>query len=241
MGSRTVPPNHDRTIPTIASGVETDRKSSGIQNKPNISSAIELIMKEDERHWILKGRIQRFNFWMMGHPLDPNPSILYKKDNGKSEDEEINNDDDDNDYDSDHNNNNKGINHESYDGPWIDFIIGGHPKTGTTTIMANLGQVAPMPIEDICRPTPSEIMKLAFKSWPSKFNDHTIPIVSREVPPETTSSNGYIYVQHTQKPLRGTKCPSYMSNFGALRFIANKLPKTKLIIGIRYVCKRSGE
>jgi hypothetical protein len=37
-------------------------------------------------------------------------------------------------------------------GPILDFVIASFAKCGTTTIQANLGLIAPMPIADVCVP-----------------------------------------------------------------------------------------
>eukprot|EP00536_Pseudo-nitzschia_multiseries_P014743 jgi/Psemu1/215807/e_gw1.762.18.1 len=36
------------------------------------------------------------------------------------------------------------------EGPWLDFMVAGNPKCGTTTLMANLRRIAPMPVMDFC-------------------------------------------------------------------------------------------
>ena len=93
------------------------------------------------------------------------------------------------------------------DGPIIDFAVVGFPKCGTTTVEANLGQIAPLPIGDICTPVHQTIY-YAYKNWPKKYGSES-------------------------KVLRGTKCPAFID--GAwLKEWSLYLPKTKLILGIRH-------
>lgn len=90
-------------------------------------------------------------------------------------------------------------------GTILDFAIVGFPKCGTTTMMANLGTLAPMPISDVCTPV-SQIVYYSYMNWPKKFG--------------------------TNKVLRGTKCPAYAG--GWLPEFSLYLPRTKLILGIRH-------
>jgi len=91
-------------------------------------------------------------------------------------------------------------------GPILDFIIAGFPKCGTTTVSVNLGYLAPMATGDICTP-PSQTVYYAYNNWPKRFGE--------------------------QKLLRGSKCPQYMNTDG-LNHYSKKLPRTKIIIGIRH-------
>lgn len=93
-------------------------------------------------------------------------------------------------------------------GPILDFVIAGWPKCGTTTLEANLGKYAPMPIGDICTPV-HQTVYYAYINWPRE-NDN---------------------VTHPTKPLRGTKCPQFASD---LRPFTQYLPRTKIILGIRH-------
>ena len=92
------------------------------------------------------------------------------------------------------------------EGPVLDFLISGWPKCGTTTLEANLGHYAPMPIADVCVPLHPTVY-YAYHNWPKQFDP-----------------NG-------TKPLRGSKCPSYVDNAVEIN---KHLPKTKLILGIRH-------
>jgi hypothetical protein len=49
-----------------------------------------------------------------------------------------------------------------WEGPWLDFVIAGFPKCGTTTLMATLGQLAPMPIKDVCD-LPPTLLKMVHR------------------------------------------------------------------------------
>lgn len=61
-------------------------------------------------------------------------------------------------------------------GPILDFAVVGLPKCGTTTIEANLGKYAPMPIADVCTPSAQTVyyryvqvilarLKIRFCGW----------------------------------------------------------------------------
>jgi hypothetical protein len=89
-------------------------------------------------------------------------------------------------------------------GPILDFVIAGFPKCGTTTLEANLGYYAPMPIADVCVPA-TQAVYYAYKNWPKSHGQ--------------------------EKILRGTKCPKYIYN---MKEISRYLPKAKTIVGIRH-------
>jgi hypothetical protein len=89
-------------------------------------------------------------------------------------------------------------------GPILDFVIAGFPKCGTTTLEANLGYYAPMPIADVCVPV-HQAVYYAYKNWPNSHGQ--------------------------EKILRGTKCPAYIYS---MKEISKYLPKSKTIIGIRH-------
>ena len=99
-------------------------------------------------------------------------------------------------------------------GPILDFVIAGFPKTGTTTLMANLGRLAPMDIQDICTPV-HQTVYYSYMNWAKKYGEDKI--------------------------LRGSKCPAYLrigaSKSNWLVAYSKYLPKTKLIIGIRHPMK----
>ena len=89
-------------------------------------------------------------------------------------------------------------------GPVLDFLVVGWPKCGTTTLEANLGAFAPMPVADICTPMNVAVWN-AYTSWPKTYG--------------------------ADKLLRGNKCPNYVDH---MLEITTHLPKTKLIFGIRH-------
>jgi len=96
----------------------------------------------------------------------------------------------------------------------LDFAVIGYPKCGTTTMIANLGRLAPIPAEDICTPVEKTVW-YAYKNWPKQYG--------------------------LDKPYRGVKCPWAIDGFGAqppiLKDISKYLPRTKLIVGIRHPVK----
>eukprot|EP00521_Asterionellopsis_glacialis_P008979 CAMPEP_0195286080 /NCGR_PEP_ID=MMETSP0707-20130614/3672_1 /TAXON_ID=33640 /ORGANISM="Asterionellopsis glacialis, Strain CCMP134" /LENGTH=439 /DNA_ID=CAMNT_0040345673 /DNA_START=210 /DNA_END=1529 /DNA_ORIENTATION=+ len=97
-------------------------------------------------------------------------------------------------------------------GPILDFVIAGFPKCGTTSMEANLGYLAPMPIADVCTPAPQTVY-YAYQNWPTEF------------PASNHNST------NATKILRGSKCPAFIH---AMREWSHYLPRTKIIVGIRH-------
>ena len=90
----------------------------------------------------------------------------------------------------------------------------GFPKCGTTSMEANLGYLAPMPIGDVNVPIHNTVW-YAYKNWPTQFNN---------------TNN----ILNETKILRGTKGPQIVSsNYLRLKYSVY-LPKTVLIVGIRH-------
>jgi hypothetical protein len=89
-------------------------------------------------------------------------------------------------------------------------------KCGTSTLMANLGHLAPMPVKDVCV-GPGMTLKLAYQQWPTLFGGN----LTRSIIDNDTL-------------LRGSKCPRHISDWG-VRSFANSFQKTKFIVGIRWV------
>lgn len=87
-------------------------------------------------------------------------------------------------------------------------------KCGTSTLMANLGHLAPMPVKDICS-GPGQTLKLAYQQWPNEFAGN----LTRSIVDNNTL-------------LRGSKCPRHISDWMIRAFAAN-FQKTKFIVGIR--------
>jgi hypothetical protein len=123
---------------------------------------------------------------------------------------------------------NPGIDYFNYtadqEGPWLDFLIAGFPKCGTTTMMGTLSQLAPMPAEkDVCE-LPTKLMTLVYEEWPTQFG------------------SAIEYGGTSPLLLRGTKCPSFVGNLGGamMKIFSNSFKKTKFIIGIRFVGLHSG-
>ena len=96
-------------------------------------------------------------------------------------------------------------------GTILDFAISGFAKCGTTSMEANLGYLAPMPIADVCTPI-HQTVYYSHINWPKTYNSSVI----------TEFSNNKI--------LRGTKCPR---TIGWLDDYSTYLPKTVIIVGIR--------
>lgn len=94
-------------------------------------------------------------------------------------------------------------------GTVLDFAVGGFPKCGTTTMIANLGNVAPVPAKDICTPWYKTVW-YAFNSWPEKHDPGQ------------------------NKTLRGVKCPMMLDGFPTALDLSRHLPRTGLIVGIRH-------
>jgi len=109
---------------------------------------------------------------------------------------------------------------EDKEGPWFDFMIAGHPKTGTTTLVANLGKVAPMKVKDFCTTRPSTLLHYLFDAWPRKF-------------PEILDEPDR-YIPDRSLQLSGSKCPQFISSPELLSRYTLSHPRMKLIIGIRH-------
>ena len=109
---------------------------------------------------------------------------------------------------------------EDRDKPWMDFLIAGHPKTGTTTLVANLAKVAPMKVKDFCAPKPSTILHFVMDAWPSRF-------------PEIMDGPNQ-YLPDKSLMLVGSKCPQFIGNPELLSRFTVSHPRMKLIVGIRH-------
>ena len=124
------------------------------------------------------------------------------------------------------------------EGPWLDFMIVGNPKCGTTTLMANLRRIAPMPVKDFCAGA-VQTLRNAYDVWPHDPNI-TQHVLLQQTPVEkdpvedpsptmtTTTTRG-----GDAQWLRGSKCPRFLNQNFMLGFSA-LLPKTKFIIGLRH-------
>jgi len=91
-------------------------------------------------------------------------------------------------------------------GTIMDFAIVGFPKCGTTTVEANLGYLAPIPITDVCAP-PHQTVYYSYMNWPKDHGE--------------------------EKILRGTKCPAFIQGTWLTKW-SEHLPRTKLIVGVRH-------
>ncbi|KAG7355285.1 hypothetical protein IV203_004641 [Nitzschia inconspicua] len=151
-----------------------------------------LILPPNQMEWIVERRNKRFDQWL-------NESLMDEETKQKHG----------------HRRNSVVLNHaaDKIEGPWLDFLVIGFAKCGTSTLMANLGQVAPMPVKDICTP-PVDTLKLAYQDWPKEFinDDNRDTLV-----------------------LRGSKCPRYIgTDLSFLQRYSQGLTKTKFIVGIRH-------
>jgi hypothetical protein len=109
---------------------------------------------------------------------------------------------------------------EDREGPWMDFLIAGHPKTGTTTLVANLAKVAPMKVKDFCTSKPSTLMHYLIDKWPQKFPDIL------EGPTK--------YIPDKSQWLVGSKCPMFIGNPEFISRYTIAHPRLKLIVGLRH-------
>jgi len=118
------------------------------------------------------------------------------------------------------------------DGPILDFAICGFPKCGTTALMRSLAPITTMPPEsDICTPIDNTVF-YAYKTWPKKYgttHQSTVVVVTTDNSTTTTTIT-------TPKLLKGNKCPRYMETPDLTDF-GSRLPKTRLIVGIRHPVK----
>jgi len=94
-------------------------------------------------------------------------------------------------------------------GTIMDFAVVGFPKCGTTTLEANLGYLAPMPVSDICTPVHQTVW-YSYKNWAPKYQK-----------------------EGEEKVFRGTKCPAFIQGTW-LKEWSKYLPRTKLIVGVRH-------
>jgi hypothetical protein len=100
-------------------------------------------------------------------------------------------------------------------GPILDFVIAGFSKCGTSSVMANLAQITPMPLKDVCY-SAEQVVKLAYGEWSEKYGSNSADF-------------------NQQKFLKGSKCPRYIgSDLSLLQGFSDALPHTKLVIGIRH-------
>jgi len=110
-------------------------------------------------------------------------------------------------------------------GTIFDFIVAGFPKCGTTTMIANLGHLAPVPALDICTPV-SNTVWYAYNNWQKDHNNITNVTELHNMKGSDIPSG--------HKLLIGSKCPMYIENDYFLNGWSTHLPKTKIIIGIRH-------
>mmetsp|Transcript_19803 Transcript_19803/g.42966 ORF Transcript_19803/g.42966 Transcript_19803/m.42966 type:complete len:588 (-) Transcript_19803:2731-4494(-) len=106
------------------------------------------------------------------------------------------------------------------EGPWLDFLIAGHPKTGTTTLVANLANIAPMKVKDFCVATMPTLLSYINIKWPKQY-------------PEIQDQPDK-YIPDRKLQMRGAKCPRFLADASQLLGYGYAYPRTKLIIGMRH-------
>ena len=94
-------------------------------------------------------------------------------------------------------------------GTVLDFAVGGFPKCGTTTMIANLGHIAPVPAADVCTPWHKTVW-YAHRGWPDRHDPGR------------------------NKTLRGVKCPMMLDGYPPVAELSRHLPRTRLIVGVRH-------
>jgi hypothetical protein len=109
---------------------------------------------------------------------------------------------------------------EDTEGPWMDFLIAGHPKTGTTTLVANLAKIAPMKVKDFCSSKPASLLHYLLDQWPKRF-------------PEIMDGPNK-YIPDSSLHLVGSKCPQFIGSPEFISRYTQAHPRMKLIVGIRH-------
>jgi hypothetical protein len=134
---------------------------------------------------------------------------------------------------------------EDNEGPWLDFVIAGHPKCGTTTLVANLAMIAPMKIKDFCVGEMSTLLGYVYRIWREKFPEILLgpqKYMLQSQPPLLLSSNSYnsssthLNNQNNNQniELKGAKCPRFLGDPNIILKFGPRYPKTKIIFGIRH-------
>jgi hypothetical protein len=133
---------------------------------------------------------------------------------------------------------------EDNEGPWLDFVIAGHPKCGTTTLVANLAMIAPMKIKDFCVGEMSTLLGYVYRIWREKFPEILLGPQKYMLQPDTqlllstTSNNSSNSTNHQNLnqviELKGAKCPRFLGDPNIILKFGPRYPKTKIIFGIRH-------
>jgi len=210
-------PNGD-IVTTIATSAATTTKIVDVD--VNDGSAIELLLPKNEAIWI-RDRSKHFERWFQDAR---NITIITNKGQRKRKIEILLKPNAD----------------STLPGPILDFLIVGSAKTGTTTLMDNLAQIAPMPLaKDMCY-SPENILSAVYNDWQKKYNVSKIVVPSfNENDDDNNNSNNNSggnndeHQKQQQISLTGSKCPS-LFGLPMLKRFSKSLPKTKFIIGIRH-------
>eukprot|EP00536_Pseudo-nitzschia_multiseries_P012477 jgi/Psemu1/32202/gm1.32202_g len=192
---------------TITAETKGDPSIAVAQYKNETVEQIHLLLPPSEIEWIRK-RTKRFNDF---YNTDRETRNRYRQEAKAANDPER--------YDY---NATTGFTKYQMDkeGPWLDFIIAGHPKTGTTTLVANLANIAPMKVKDFCISSMHGLLKYTYNKWPEKFPE------IMEKPDQ--------YIPDRTLQLKGSKCPRFISDASLILEFSYAYPRTKLIIGIRH-------
>lgn len=107
-------------------------------------------------------------------------------------------------------------------GQFLSYVSGHeYSLVGTTTLMANLAQLAPMPeSKDVCTPA-SRTALYAYKNWPKEYGEL-----------KNSNDSAISTIDNSGKLFRSSKCPQFIEE-GWVQMFNLHLPKTKLIVGIR--------
>jgi hypothetical protein len=139
---------------------------------------------------------------------------------------------------------------EDKDGPWLDFMIAGHPKCGTTTLVANLANIAPMKVKDFCSGEMSTLLGYVYRIWRDKFPEiligpkkymmqHQQTMLLSSANSSSSSNSTYnndIDDNNSNQliELKGAKCPRFLGDPNIILKFGPRYPKTKIIFGIRH-------
>ena len=186
----------------------TEQKQTG-ESSPGSSSVrpIELLLPQEDIEWIRRRNQSYFDFYLDKN-VKRNRDRRWNQMSRDPKKHDINETTGFTNYDEDR------------EKVWMDFLIAGHPKTGTTTLVANLAKVAPMKVKDFCASKPATILHYVIDAWPQKF-------------PEIMDGPNK-YVSDKSLMMVGSKCPQFIGDPELLSRFTISHPRMKLIVGIRH-------
>ena len=215
--------NNDEIAPAATNALDDE-------SNPNETREIEILLPPEEIAW-MKERIHKFGAWHNSSLIDPQSirkmRIAHNTMVYKTGADMIGGNDDDDD--------NRTV---TTGGPWLDFMIIGAPKCGTTSLVANLAAIAPMTTADHCKDPPMTLLH-AYNDWPLELNPFGNRTLRAAVTTTTTAydhsnGDGAIAVEQIPLPFRGFKCPAFLGSNSYLYLTGRSLTKTKIIVGIRH-------